>query len=286
MNKNKHSNSKPLQVIGLSRREVLAGAASIVVGSVAMTVSGKLYAQDSSSDELKIKALTFDVFGTVVDWYTSVVREGEMLGRRKGIDIDWSAFALGWRSGYGPAMARVRNGDLPHMKVDDLHRLILDDLLKKYGIVDLSEDEIVEFNRVWHRLIPWPDALQGLHRLKSRYLLATLSNGNMSLLTNMAKNAGLPWDVILSSELTPGHFKIDKQVYEMAAELLDLDPSQIMMVAAHKGDLRGARAVGLRTAYVNRPLELGPDRTKDISPDGDADINASDFLDLAHQLGA
>lgn len=286
MNKNKHSYSKSLPVLGLSRREVLAGAASMVVGSVAMSLSGNLYAQDSSGDELKIKALTFDVFGTVVDWYTSVVREGEMLGRRKGIDIDWSAFALEWRSGYGPAMARVRNGDLPHMKVDDLHRLILDDLLKEYGIVGLSEDEIVEFNRVWHRLIPWPDALQGLHRLKSRYVLATLSNGNMSLLTNMAKNAGLPWDVILSSELTPGHFKIDKQVYEMAAELLDLDPSQIMMVAAHKGDLRGARAVGLRTAYVNRPLELGPDRTKDISPDGDADINASDFLDLAQQLGA
>jgi 2-haloacid dehalogenase len=286
MNKKKHSLSKARPVIGLNRRDVLAGAASMVMGSFAMSLSEHSDAQVSRSDTSNIEALTFDVFGTVVDWYTSVVREGEMLGRRKGIDIDWGAFALGWRSGYGPAMARVRNGDLPHMKIDDLHRLILDDLLKEFGIVGLSEREVVDFNRVWHRLIPWPDALQGLHRLKSRYLLATLSNGNMSLLTNMAKNAGLPWDVILSSELTPGHFKIDKQVYEMAADLLDLDPSQILMVAAHKGDLRGARAVGLRTAYVYRPLELGPDGTKDASPVGDADINASDFLDLAHQLGA
>jgi 2-haloacid dehalogenase len=258
----------------------------VVLGSVATSLSGFSHAQSPSADTREVKALTFDVFGTVVDWYTSVVREGEMLGRRKGIDIDWGAFALGWRSGYGPAMARVRNGELPHMKIDDLHRLILDDLLDEFGIVGLSEDEIVDFNRVWHRLIPWPDALQGLHRLKSRYLLATLSNGNMSLLTNMAKNGGLPWDVILSSELTPGHFKIDKQVYEMAADLLDLDPAQIMMVAAHKSDLSGARAVGFRTAYVNRPLELGPDRVKDTSPDGDADINAFDFLDLANQLGA
>lgn len=286
MNKKRHSLAKSRPVLGLNRRDVLAGAASIAVGSVAMSLSKHSYAQATSSDTRKIKALTFDVFGTVVDWYTSVVREGELLGRRKGIDKDWGAFALGWRSGYGPAMARVRDGELPPMKVDDLHRLILDDLLKEFGIVGLSEDEIVEFNRVWHRLIPWPDALQGLHRLKSRYVLATLSNGNMSLLTNMAKNAGLPWDVILSSELTPGHFKIDRQVYEKAADLLDLDPSEIMMVATHKGDLRGARAVGFRTAYVLRPLELGPDREKDTSPDEEADINASDFLDLAHQLGA
>jgi 2-haloacid dehalogenase len=286
MNKEKHSLAKSRPVSGLNRRDVLAGAASKVMGSVAVGLSEHTDAQVTPSGTSSIKALTFDVFGTVVDWYTSVVREGEILGRRKGIDIDWGAFALGWRSGYGPAMARVRNGDLPHMKVDDLHRPILDDLLKEFGIVGLSEPDIVDLNQVWHRLIPWPDALQGLHRLKSRYLLATLSNGNMSLLTNMAKNAGLPWDVILSSELTPGHFKIDKEVYEMAADLLDLDPSQIMMVATHKGDLRGARAVGFRTAYVHRPLELGPDRTKDTSPDGDADINASDFLDLSKQLGA
>ena len=234
----------------------------------------------------EIRALTFDVFGTVVDWHTSVVREGRLLGSQKGIDVDWGEFATQWRPGYGPAMGRVRSGELPYMNIDELHRLILVDLLEDFGIANLSDSEIDEFNRVWHRLIPWPDALQGLHRLKSRYVIATLSNGNVSLLTNMAKNAGLPWDVVLSSELTPGYFKIDRQVYEGAADLLDLAPSQIMMVAAHKLDLSGARAVGFRTAFVQRPLEQGPDGDKDISPDPEADINATDFVDLARQLGA
>ncbi|MGD2167262.1 MAG: haloacid dehalogenase type II [Gammaproteobacteria bacterium] len=269
----------------LSRRAIVAGAVSVGTGAVAAALSSSSRGQDSSDSRRDIKALTFDVFGTVVDWYTSVVREGRLLGARKGIDVDWGSFAAQWRAGYGPAMARVRSGDLPYMNIDELHRLILTGLLREFGIRGLSDSEIDDFNRVWHRLIPWPDAVQGLYRLKSRYVIATLSNGNVSLLTNMAKHAGLPWDVILSSELTPGYFKIDRQVYEHAADLLDLEPSQIMMVAAHKNDLSGARAVGFRTAFVQRPLEQGPEGEKDTSPDPEADVNVADLSDLARQLG-
>ena len=161
---------------------------------------------------MTIKALTFDVFGTVVDWRSSVIRDGERLGERLGLDIDWAAFADAWRGGYGPSMNRVRTGELPWTKIDDLHRMILDELLKKFGISGLSEEEIADFNRVWHRLDPWPDAAGGLWRLKSRYLISTLSNGNVSLLANMAKYGGLPWDCILSAELA-GHYKPDAETY-------------------------------------------------------------------------
>jgi 2-haloacid dehalogenase len=233
-----------------------------------------------------VKALTFDVFGTVTDWYTSIVREGHLLGRDKGIDIDWGDFALRWRGGYIPAMERVRSGSLPYGNIDALHRMLLVELLAELDIDVLTEGEIDDFNRVWHRLGPWPDVLRGLYRLKSRYIIATLSNGNISLLTNMAKNAGLPWDVVLSSELTPGHFKGDREVYARAAELLDLAPQEVMMVATHKWDLRSARAVGFRTAFVRRPLEQGPHRHRDDTPDAEADINAEDFVDLAQQMRA
>ncbi len=232
-----------------------------------------------------VDALTFDVFGTVVDWRTSIIREGQLLTATRGIEADWEAFARGWRAGYGPAMARVRSGELPWTKIDDLHRMILDDLLVEFEITVLSEDEIDHLNRVWHRLIPWPDAVPGLNRLKTRYILSTLSNGNVSLLTNMAKHAGLPWDVVLSAELS-GHYKTDREVYEMAADLLSLPPERIMMVAAHRGDLRAAQAIGFKTALVHRPLEYGPGRTMDLSPDPSFDYTAMDFLDLAEQLGA
>lgn len=231
-----------------------------------------------------VVALTFDVFGTVVDWRTSIIREGEQLTATRGIEADWEAFADGWRAGYGPAMNRVRTGDLPWTRIDDLHRMILDDLLVEHSITGLSEEEIEHLNRVWHRLMPWPDSVVGLYRLKSRYVISTLSNGNVSLLTNMAKNAGLPWDCVLSSELA-GHYKPDPEVYLKAAELLDLPPNRIMMVAAHRGDLRAAKAVGLRTALVHRPLEYGPDRDVDLSPDPGFDFSAMDFVELAEQLG-
>jgi 2-haloacid dehalogenase len=227
----------------------------------------------------------FDVFGTVVDWRTSIIREGLQLSRTRGIQADWEAFADGWRSGYGPAMNRVRSGELPWTRIDDLHRMILDDLLVEHAITGLSEDEVDHLNRAWHRLMPWPDTVAGLYRLKSRYLLSTLSNGNVSLLTNMAKNAGLPWDCVLSAELA-GHYKPDPEVYLKAAELLDLPPNRIMMVAAHRSDLSAAKEVGFRTALVHRPLEYGPDRIADLTPDPRFDYSAMDFLDLAEQMGA
>lgn len=231
-----------------------------------------------------VKALTFDVFGTVVDWRSSIIREGRELGARRGVEVDWPRFADDWRGGYGPAMQRVRSGELPWTRIDDLHRMILEGLLPRYGLESLDEAERDHLNRVWHRLQPWPDAVSGLTRLRTRFLLATLSNGNVSLLANMAKRAGLPWDVVLSAELAR-QYKPDPGVYRTAADLLGLEPGEVMMVAAHAGDLRAAAGVGFRTAYVPRPLEYGPDRAVDTPPPGSFDMVARDFNDLADQLG-
>jgi 2-haloacid dehalogenase len=237
-------------------------------------------------DLSSVKALTFDVFGTVVDWRTSIIEEGMQLGKAKGINVDWPKFADAWRGGYAPAMDRVRRGELPWMKLDALHRIILDQLLSEFNIVGLGEAEKDHLNRVWHRLKPWPDAISGLERLRRGFIVATLSNGNMVLLVNMAKNAGLSWDCILSAELAK-RYKPDKEVYQMAADLLNLRPDQVMMVAAHKGDLRAARDVGFKTALVPRSLEFGPHvRTPDRTPDPSIDLVASDFNDLADKVGA
>ena len=230
-----------------------------------------------------VKALAFDVFGTVVDWRGSIIREGRLLGRRKKLRVDWAAFADAWRAGYRPAMARVRSGALPWTRIDDLHRMILDELLPRFGIRGLTEDEIAHFNRAWHRLRPWPDARAGLARLKRRHVIATLSNGNVALLTNMAKHAGLPWDCILSAEVVR-HYKPDPETYLGAADLLGVKPQELMMVAAHKDDLRAARACGLKTAYVTRPREYGPGAKADVSREPAFDLHARDFLDLAWQL--
>lgn len=230
-----------------------------------------------------LRALAFDVFGTVVDWRSTVIREGRALGRAKGLDVDWPAFADAWRDGYGPSMGRVRRGELPWKTIDELHRMILDELLARFGIGGLSEAEKEDFNRVWHRLDPWPDSVDGLARLRREFIVASLSNGNVALLVNMAKHAGLPWDAVLSAELA-GRYKPDLEVYRKAADLLGLAPGEVMMVAAHKGDLRAAGAAGLRTAFVPRPRER-PNRDIDLSYDAAFDVNARDFLDLADQLG-
>ena len=231
----------------------------------------------------EIKALTFDVFGTVVDWYGSIVAEGEKFGNTHGINIDWAQFALKWRAGYGPAMDKVRRGELPWQNIDALHRRILDSLLDAFEIADLSEAEKDYLNRVWHRLKPWPDVISGLERLRKRYIVATLSNGNIALLTHMAKFAGLPWDCNLSAELTQ-HYKPDPEVYQIAAALLGLSPNEVMMVAAHPGDLRAAQAVGFQTALVPRPLEYGPGRVQEVTAYL-SDVVASDFDELADLLG-
>jgi 2-haloacid dehalogenase len=234
---------------------------------------------------MTVKALTFDVFGTVVDWRSSIIREGEILAARKGLRVDWPKFADAWRAGYQPAMARVREGELGWTNIDELHRMILDELRRKFPLEALSEPELQHLNRVWHRLMPWPDAVSGLNRLRGRYALATLSNGNVSLLMNMARNAGLPWDCILSGELF-GHYKPDPEVYRGAARILGLQPEEVMMVAAHPYDLQAAAREGLKTAYVPRPLEHGshgkPHSTEGMS----FDVSAADFLELAERLNA
>jgi 2-haloacid dehalogenase len=231
-----------------------------------------------------VKLLAFDVFGTVVDWRSSVIAEGEQLGRARGINIDWAVFADAWRAIYRPYMDKVQNGELPWTKLDDLHRLMLAETLKKFGIQNLSDDERENLNRVWHRLSPWPDSVPGLQRLKSRFVITTLSNGNISLLTNMAKHAGLPWDCILSAE-NVRRYKPDPAVYLLAPQLFDLKPEQVMMVAAHEHDLQSARKHGLRTAFVHRPLEHGPGKESEIPPTERYDFVAKDFRDLAQQLG-
>ena len=230
-----------------------------------------------------VKALVFDVFGTVVDWRSSLIREGQALGRRKRLKVDWAEFADAWRAGYQPSMARVRSGELGWTKIDDLHRMILDDLLKRFSIRGLADDEIDHLNRAWHRLRPWPDARRGLAQLKRKYVIATLSNGNIGLLTNMAKHAGLPWDCILSAEVFR-HYKPDPETYLGAADALGISPAQTMMVAAHKNDLQAAQACGLRTAFVRRPKEFGPKVRVDVTAERSFDVNADDFVDLARQL--
>jgi 2-haloacid dehalogenase len=223
--------------------------------------------------------LAFDVFGTVVDWHVSVAREVQALYP----GVDGNAFALAWRAGYQPAMRRVMSGELGWTLIDDLHRLILDQLLPRFGLGHLSEAERQHLNWVWHRLDPWPDVVPGLQRLKTRYTLCTLSNGNIGLLTNMAKRAGLPWDCILSAEVFRA-YKPDPATYLGVARVFDLAPSEVMLVAAHQDDLAAARACGLQTAYIERPAEFGLAQVKDVSPDPANTLHARDFLDLANQL--
>jgi 2-haloacid dehalogenase len=229
--------------------------------------------------------LAFDVFGTVVDWRSSIIRELEQFGQRHGLQQDWPTFADNWRGGYAPAMDRVRRGELPWTRIDDLHRMILEELLGAGGITSICVEDVDELNRAWHRLDPWPDSVAGLTRLKEKFTITTLSNGNMSLLTNMAKRAGLPWDCVVSAELFH-HYKPDREAYLGCADLLGVAPDELMLVAAHPGDLKAARAAGLNTAYVDRPLENGPGGKPHRVEPGAFDFIATDFGNLADQLGA
>jgi 2-haloacid dehalogenase len=231
-----------------------------------------------------VKALVFDVFGTVVDWHGSVAREVRELARARGLRVNAVKFAKAWRAGYRPAMDRVRRGEAPFEKIDVIHRAILEDVLKQFKVAALTEDEKAHLNRVWHRLKPWPDSVRGLKRLKSKYIVATLSNGNTGLLVNMAKHGGLAWDCVFSSD-TFSHFKPDPEMYLGAADRLDLKPEEVMMVAAHKADLRAAAQCGLKTAFVKRPHEYGRNNNPDLASEAEFTINAESFLDLADQLG-
>ena len=240
----------------MTRRGDMSRRSFLELSSFAMIAPGSVIARGQAAVKAQlapVKALVFDTFGTVVDWRSSVIAEGQQLGKQKHLDVDWTKFADTWRAGYGPSMDRVRKGEIPWTKLDALHRGTLDKLLVDFHVTGLSEAEKDHLNRVWHRLRPWPDAVRGLTRLKTRYIIAPLSNGNVSLMTNLAKFGGLPWDCILGAELAK-HYKPDREVYQSAADFLDLAPNQIVMVAAHKGDLRAAGAVGLKTAFDPRPL--------------------------------
>jgi 2-haloacid dehalogenase len=233
-----------------------------------------------------LKALVFDVFGTVVDWRGSVIAEGVAWGKEKGLDVNWGDFADRWRLGYQPAMDDVRSGRLPWTRLDDLHRRILDEILPHFGITGLSESEKNHWAKVWRRLKPWPDSVEGLTRLRRKYIVAPMSNGNIALMVELARFGGLTWDAILGAELVQ-HYKPDPQTYLSAPYLLDLKPGEVMMCAAHVGDLRGARIHGLRTAFIHRPLEYGSHREElaDNAKPGDFDVVASSIVDLAQQLG-
>jgi 2-haloacid dehalogenase len=231
------------------------------------------------------KALTFDVFGTTVDWHGSIVSEAARIGGRAGVAADWPALANAWRSKYRPFMDRVRNNELPWMKFEALHRLSLDETLAEMGIDGFSERDRDELNGVWEHLRPWPDAVDGLLRLRSRYLVAPLSNGHMALLARMAKHGGLPWDCILSAELAHA-YKPDPAVYRMAADLLDLELSDIVMVAAHTYDLEAAGSLGMGTVLVRRPDEFGPAGPPQPVRDEGFDLVVDGFTELADALGA
>ena len=231
-----------------------------------------------------IKALTFDVFGTVADWRSGVAREAGELLDPKGFGRDWGAFADRWRARYVPAMDKVRNGERPWTILDDLHRENLVGLLAEEGIAGLSEAEVDQLNQAWHRLDPWPDVVEGLTRLKRRFIIATLSNGNVALTVNMAKRAGLPWDVILGAEVARA-YKPAPEAYDRAVELLRVAPSEVLMTAAHTYDLDAAATRGLRTAYVHRPLEYGPDKADRTRPGPIYDVAVDSFTELADRLG-
>ncbi len=229
-------------------------------------------------------AIVFDTFGTVVDWRSSLIADLTAYGASRGVSADWPALADAWRAAYHPSMDRVRKGQQPWTTLDNLHRASLDRLITDFAITGLTEDDLVHINRVWHRLHPWPDAVPGLTRLKSRFIIGPLSNGNVSLLLNMAKFAGIPWDMIFGSDLFQ-HFKPDPETYLGVARLLDLKPDQVMMAAAHNSDLGNARACGLMTAFFPRSNEYGPDQKRDYAAEQDWDIVATDIQDMAAKLG-
>ena len=231
-----------------------------------------------------LKAVTFDVFGTVVDWRTSIAREVESLAVKKQFVVDGERFADAWRELYQPSMTKVRDGKVPWTVLDDLHRTNLLQVLETFGIDQLSEEEIEHLNRAWHRLDPWPDAVAGLQRLKQHYIIGTLSNGNVALIVNMAKFSELPWDVVLGAEIAR-HYKPQPEAYLRSAEILGLEPKECMLVAAHNGDLAAAGRCGFQTAFVPRPKEYGPEQTTDLVAEYDCDVVAGDFIELAQILG-
>ncbi len=234
---------------------------------------------------VEVKALLFDVFGTVVDWRSSLIANFTKWGKAKGIDGDWTALVDEWRGAYMPSMEDVRkHPERGFVILDTLQRQSIEPLCAKLGIEGLISEDYDYLTRGWHNLDPWPDSVAGLSRLKTKFIISPLSNGNVSLLTNMAKAAGLPWDLVLSAEVF-GHYKPDAEAYLGAAKILGLAPGEVMLVAAHNNDLAAAQSFGLKTAFVARPTEYGPHQKRDFAPDGEWDLVAKDFNDLADKFG-
>jgi len=232
---------------------------------------------------MDVQAILFDVFGTVVDWRGSLIAELSEWGAARGIGADWTGLVDTWRGAYAPSMDRVRRGELPWTKLDDLHMATLREIGPRFGLVGLPDADMEWVNRGWHRLRPWPDSVPGLRALHPRYILGPLSNGNVSLLVDMARGAGLPWDVILGAEVS-GHYKPDPETYLGACRMLSLQPEQVMLCAAHNYDLVAAQKLGLRTAFVPRPTEYGPLQVRDFGPEGEWDVVASDMEDFAARM--
>ncbi|MGF6266690.1 2-haloacid dehalogenase [Paraburkholderia youngii] len=237
-----------------------------------------------STSQTTIKAFVFDVFGTVVDWRSGVAREAQPFLQRYAPNLDASNFADAWRREYSPAMEEVRSGRRPYVRLDVLHRENLVKVLTRFGIVDVTEPEIDELNLAWHRLDPWPDSVDALQRLKGRFIIAPLSNGNIRLMVDIAKRAGLPWDAILGAEVVRA-YKPSPRVYSETAEILGIAPRELCLVAAHNNDLAAARRVGLSTAFVLRPTEHGPQQTSDLKANEAWDFVVGDLHELATQLG-
>jgi 2-haloacid dehalogenase len=233
---------------------------------------------------MDVKAVLFDVFGSVVDWRGSLIGEFPEWGAARGINADWTGLVDAWRGAYAPSMDRVRRGEIPWTVLDDLHRTSLDRLVAEFGITGLSRADLEWINNGWRRLRPWPDSVAGVTRLKTRYVTGTLSNGNVKLLVDMAKNAGLPWNVITPIDLLR-HYKTDRETYIGACELLRLRPEQVMLAAAHNNDLHAARAAGLKTGFFPRPTEYGPHQSRDLAADAAWDVVARDIADLASRMG-
>jgi 2-haloacid dehalogenase len=231
-----------------------------------------------------LQAMFFDVFGTLVDWRTGVAREAERVLKPLGHNLDWAAFADAWRGEYQPGMEEVRAGRIPFSKLDVLHRRNLERFLPQYGVRNLSDDVLHELTLAWHRLDAWPDVTPALKRLEKNFLLAPVSNGNISLMVDLARRNDFPWDAILGAEVACD-YKPKPRVYVAACEAFDLEPGQCMMVAAHSSDLAAAAACGLRTGHIARPDEHGPG-TGEVKPTVPVDAAGKDLGDLAKKLGA
>jgi 2-haloacid dehalogenase len=267
-----------------NRRALMRGAAVLAVAAPAVLKASPTLAQAPANPLPDVQALFFDVFGTVVDWRTGVARESELILKPLGYSLDWFDFADAWRDEYQPSMDEVRFGRTPFVKLDIIHRRMLDKIKPRFGLEKLDEPTQAELNLAWHRLDGWPDAGPGFARLRSRFGLCPCSNGNIAIMADIGRRNDFRWYAILGSEIARD-FKPKPRVYLDSVEALGLKPGNCMMVAAHSGDLAAAAALGLRTAHVARPGEYGPKRAGESGPKTTVDVAAKSFVDLADKLG-